>query len=129
MIRLALAALVAAVTATTAGQATPASTGLRVVYRPSETAPPRVLTLRCDPARGTVPRPATACQRLRTLGPQAFAPPPPGRACTQIFGGPQTALVTGTYLGRQIWVRLDRVDGCAIGRWNRLSFLFPPSGS
>ena len=34
--------------------------------------PPKVLTLRCDPARGTVADPARACRRLRAIGPNAL---------------------------------------------------------
>jgi hypothetical protein len=44
--------------------------------------------------------------------------------CTQIYGGPEEALVTGSFRGRKVWARFSRVDGCAVDRWNRLSFLF-----
>jgi hypothetical protein len=47
-------------------------------------------------------------------------------ACAELYGGPMTAIVTGTYEGRKLWTRLSRVDGCAIARWSRVAFLFPP---
>ena len=106
----------------------PAATGgtsLRVVYRASAGALPHVATLRCDPPRGTVPRPAAACRRLAAGGRALFAPTPPGVACTQIYGGPQIAVITGTLAGRQLWASFRRRDGCEVDRWNRVAFLLP----
>jgi hypothetical protein len=100
---------------------------LRITYRANATAAPKVLTLRCDPARGTVARPASACRRLRAIGPGAFTPTPRGRVCTQIAGGPMTAVVTGSYYNRTVWTRLNQSDGCAIARWKLVAFLFPPA--
>jgi hypothetical protein len=54
-----------------------------------------------------------------------FAPTPPGVACSQIYGGPQTAVVTGTLAGRGLWARFARRDGCEVERWNRIAFLLP----
>jgi hypothetical protein len=86
-------------------------------------------TLRCDPAGGTLRRPARACQRLASGGRLLFAPLRKDEICTQIYGGPQVALVTGTLDGRRLWARFQRRDGCEIGRWNRLSpWLLPPGG-
>jgi Tol biopolymer transport system component len=84
---------------------------------------PEVRTLRCGPAGGTVSRPGLACRRLASLE-RPFAPVPRDTFCTQIFGGPQEALVTGTYLGRKVWARFNRRDGCQVERWNRHAFLF-----
>jgi hypothetical protein len=81
-------------------------------------------TLHCDPAGGTVPRPARACSRLATQ-PRPFAPVPRNALCTAIYGGPAVALVTGTYRGRRIWTRFQRRNGCEIARWGRVGFLFP----
>ena len=53
-----------------------------------------------------------------------FAPVPKGVACTQIYGGPQIAIVSGTFRGRRVWARFSRVDGCQTERWNRVRFLF-----
>ena len=113
-----------------AALALPAAAGavaidLRIAYRAAATAAPKLFALRCDPPRGTVARPASACRRLRAIGPDAFAPTPRDRVCTQIAGGPMTALVTGSYYGRAVWARLSQSDGCAIARWKLVSFLFP----
>ena len=77
-------------------------------------------TLRCDPPRGTHPRRAAACTALaRAKTP--FAPVAETAICTQIYGGPDEALVRGTYRGRRVSARFERTDGCQITRWNRLS--------
>jgi hypothetical protein len=82
-------------------------------------------TLRCDPAGGTLPRAASACRRLAAIPVNPFAPTPPRTACTMIYGGPQVARVRGSFRGRRVWATFTRADGCAIARWNRVSFLFP----
>jgi Subtilisin inhibitor-like len=85
--------------------------------------PHHVWTLRCGTTvGGTLPHRATACERLsRRQNP--FAPVPPDVACSEIFGGPQTALVTGRFRGRRVNARFNRRNGCEIARWNRVQFL------
>jgi len=85
-------------------------------------------TLRCGPAGGTHPRPAKTCRELARLGWQAFRPVPRNTACTDIFGGPQLAIVRGRVAGRRVWARLTRVDGCQIERWDRVPSLLPAGG-
>lgn len=81
-------------------------------------------TLECGPAGGTLPRPAAACAKLAgTRAP--FAPPRSDQVCTEIYGGPQVAIVAGRYEGRRVWVKLQRRDGCEIARFQRLRFLVP----
>jgi hypothetical protein len=63
------------------------------------------------------------CARLAQVD-NPFKPVPSDMACTQIYGGPDVALVRGTYMGRKIWVRFRRTDGCQISRWDRVAFLF-----
>ena len=113
--------------------ALPAQAGtisLRIAFKAHETAPLQLTTLRCGArSTGTVPRPAEACRRLRALGAGAFRPTAPDRACTEIFGGPSTARVTGFYFDRTLWVRLSRVNGCEIARWDRVGFLLPRSAA
>jgi hypothetical protein len=88
-----------------------------------------VWTLRCDPAAGTLKRPARACRHLADGGRRLFAPVKEGEICTQIYGGPQMALVSGILDGRRVWARFQRRNGCEIERWNRLSpWLLPPGG-
>jgi hypothetical protein len=108
------------------------ATSLRVAYWEdgSKPVPDTVWTLRCNPPRGMLPRPAIACRKLTTGGPKLFAPLPPDLACTQIYGGPQKARVVGTVTGKRVWATLTRTDGCQIARWNRLApWLLPPGGA
>lgn len=100
-------------------------TDLRLTVWPQgRDGPSHTWTLRCDPAGGTLPRTARSCQMLASL-PDPLAPIPPGTACTQVYGGPQVARVTGEFRGRRVWVLLQRRDGCEIARWNGVRFLFP----
>jgi hypothetical protein len=111
--------------------ATKATTSLRIVYwEDSGRLGDRVTwTLRCNPARGTLPRPAVACRRLEAGGAKLFAPLPKGIVCTQIYGGPQMARVVGVVQGKRVWATFQRRDGCEIDRWNGLSpWLLPPGG-
>ena len=103
-----------------------ASTSLHLTVWPNGEGHPgkREWTLRCAPAAGTLPNAATACRRLSALK-APFAPVPKDAACTEIYGGPQEALVTGRFRGQMIRARFSRRDGCQIARWNRVKFLFP----
>ena len=85
-------------------------------------------TLRCDPAAGTHPRRAAVCRDLSRLGWEAFRGVPRDKVCTQIYGGPQVAIVSGRVDGRAVWARLTRADGCQISRWSRVPSLLPPGG-
>ncbi len=88
----------------------------------------RSYTLRCRPAGGTLPKPGTACSKLAKIQ-NPFAPVPTAMACTEIYGGPQEAVVVGLYDGKAVRTRFTRTDGCQIARWNRVRFLFPiPTG-
>lgn len=52
-----------------------------------------------------------------------LAPVDPQTACTEIFGGPQTARVTGTLRGEAVDARFSRQNGCEIARWDRAASL------
>jgi Subtilisin inhibitor-like len=117
----ALATLVAC-SSTAAG--TSGQTSLRVVYKRTATAAPVVRLVTCSRVPGTDTEPTRACARLDELA-LPFAPVSRGSACTEIYGGPQTVRVTGTFKGRRIWVAFRRTNGCEIDRWNRHAFLFP----
>jgi hypothetical protein len=79
-------------------------------------------TLRCTPAGGTLPAAASACRRLLAIR-DPFAPTAPRTVCTQVYGGPQEAVVRGSFNGRRVRTRFTRRDGCAIARWERVRFL------
>ena len=103
-----------------------ASTSLHITVWPAGAGQPgkRVYTLECAPVRGTLPKRAAACTKLMRVE-RPFAPTPMGMACTQIYGGPQEALVTGRFRGKLVRARFSRKDGCEIARWNRVRFLLP----
>jgi subtilisin inhibitor-like len=85
--------------------------------------PSKFWTLRC-PAGGTLPDAAGACRKLGQLD-DPFAPVPRGTACTQIYGGPEIADVSGSYNGERVDTQFSRGDGCELERWKRVGFLFP----
>jgi hypothetical protein len=86
--------------------------------------PSHTWTLRCSPAGGTLPARVEACERLSALR-NPFAPVPPGTVCAQVYGGPQVALVRGTFRGHRVWTFFRRRDACETARWKRVKFLFP----
>jgi hypothetical protein len=47
------------------------------------------------------------------------------RACTQIYGGPESARIRGTINGTAVDRRLSRTDGCRISEWERAEPLIP----
>jgi Subtilisin inhibitor-like len=101
-----------------------AVTALSIVVSPHDGGGAKRWTLTCAPAGGSLPSAAAACRKLAAHG-RWYAPIPDGTACTQVYGGPQTARVTGTYRGRRLWVTFQRRNGCEINRWARVAFLFP----
>ena len=103
-----------------------ASTSLNVTVWPNGQGESgkRTYTLRCNPLGGTLPKRAEACAKLRRMT-HPFAPTPKGMACTEIYGGPQQALVRGRLRGYPVSASFSRTDGCEIARWNRVRFLFP----
>jgi hypothetical protein len=87
----------------------------------------QMLTLSCDPPAGTHPNPAEACEKIEALD-DPFAPPPMDEVCTEQYGGPQEALIEGTYRGKPVSYKLARTNGCEIGRYEKLGFLLPAGG-
>jgi hypothetical protein len=88
-------------------------------------APTKTWTLEC-PDGGTLPHPERACAELAGID-DPFAPVPKDKACTQVFGGPEVADVTGTFRGKPVNAHFEKGNGCEIARWNRVAFLFPTS--
>ncbi len=82
-------------------------------------------TLTCNPPAGTHPDPEAACRALEENADTALPPVPPTRACTQIYGGPQTATITGTWGGDPVDAKFSRTNGCEISRWAALKGLLP----
>ena len=48
------------------------------------------------------------------------AAPDKAQACTQLYGGPEEAHVTGTLRGEPVDVTIDRADGCGIASYEAL---------
>ena len=90
-------------------------------------------TLSCDPPAGDHPDPDAACEVLAvapSLDPDPLDPVPPDVACTEIYGGPQTAVVEGTLDGESVRIEFSRVDGCEIDRWDAvIPLLAEPAGA
>lgn len=81
-------------------------------------------TLTCHPTGGDHPNAQAACDQLdalTTTGVDPFAPVPSNAQCTLIYGGPQTAHVTGSWAGRPVDANFQRTNGCEISRWDKLS--------
>jgi hypothetical protein len=133
---LALVAVVAVALTGLAGggtTATPAKTvSLVITYWDDEqsSAVPVRWTLRCNPRGGTLPNRKQACAKLSTLTLGAFAQVPKNLLCTEIYGGPQRAVIKGTVGSTRIWASFRRRNGCEIERWSRFSpWLLPPGGA
>jgi hypothetical protein len=107
---------------------------------PDRAAPATQLTVRVDPD-GDGPERATsariscsadtsdrACAAAAGLRPKDFEPASDDVACTQQYGGPQTATVEGTLERRAVAGRFSREDGCAIARWDKLAPLLEAAG-
>lgn len=87
--------------------------------------PPQRWTLTCaGSAQGNHPQAQAACEHLSGLE-EPFAPLPADVLCTQVYGGPQTAQVTGVWGGQPVDLALSRTDGCRIGQWDALVPLVP----
>jgi hypothetical protein len=69
-----------------------------------------------DGDAGDHPHPAAALSALATV-PDPFAPVPPGTMATMVYGGPQTATVSGTWRGVPVDTTFCRTDGAQIHRW------------
>jgi hypothetical protein len=67
-------------------------------------------------------RDALAMEELLTTQPAE------DRACTQIYGGPQTARITGTFGAQDVARSITRTNGCEIEDWKQADALLAPSG-
>jgi hypothetical protein len=125
---LAVALSLAALAAPT--QSAPARVTLTIRYSDGSE-PERVAHLRCrgDSAhadgflRDVGAR--AACRHARRSAAFLAARPSATRVCTQVYGGPEHARVTGRIGARRIARSFKRTDGCAIGDWTRAVPLVP----
>jgi hypothetical protein len=63
------------------------------------------------------------CATVDELDAAVFEPTPGDTACTQQFGGPEKATVTGTFRGEPVDASFSRENGCEIARWEDASEL------
>ncbi|MGY1616357.1 SSI family serine proteinase inhibitor [Geodermatophilus sp. SYSU D00691] len=98
---------------------------LEVVLARGDGTPAQTWTLVCGGGvAGDHPAAAAACTHLEGLD-DPFAPLPADAVCTEQYGGPQTAHVTGRWRGEPVDRQLSRVDGCPIAQWDALGPLLP----
>ena len=81
-------------------------------------APARELKLDC-----AEPTDSQACGAVAGVSARDLAPTPPDTACTQLFGGPETATVKGQIRGEDVDAQFSRRDGCEVKRWERVQAL------
>lgn len=100
---------------------------LRVSVRPEGPGgPERVRRVECAVLREDALDPR--CRLLGGLEPRDLDPVPRGTACTQVYGGPATARVTGELRGVRVWAEFDLTDACEIARWRRNAALLGAPG-
>jgi hypothetical protein len=92
-------------------------------------APATELTVRVD-RDGKGPEPAKEAQVRSAPGLRLadLEPVPDDVACTQQFGGPETATISGTLDGRRVDARFARTNGCEIARWEKVAPLLEAAG-
>ncbi|HEY0126657.1 MAG TPA: SSI family serine proteinase inhibitor [Blastococcus sp.] len=122
LLALASSVLLAGCGSTAVGQ--PAQDQLQVTVDAGDGTESETYRLDCDPPSGSHPDPEAACTHLAATD-DPFAPLPGDVACTQQFGGPQTANVLGRWAGEEVDVVLARTDGCRIAQWDALGPLLP----
>jgi hypothetical protein len=69
---------------------------------------------------------AELCAQARGIAELLTTKPAKGRACAQIYGGPETAHVTGTIDGAKVDRRFRRTNGCEIADFTRAAGLLQP---
>lgn len=118
-----------------AGGALPTSGKLIVEYQQDEDAKTERYELDCGPtgrAAGNHPAAAEACTAVdqAVRGPKSpWEPVSKDAVCTQRYGGPQTARVTGTWEGREVDAEFERTNGCEISRWDTMTPALPKAAN
>lgn len=110
----------------------PSGTALTIIVDPGSGADLLEYSLTCGPTGGDHPDPDAACSALANAAsaePSPLDPVPADVACTEIYGGDQTAVVEGTIDGEPVRAELSRTNGCEIARWDALvALLVEPGG-
>ncbi|MDQ3609272.1 MAG: serine protease inhibitor, partial [Actinomycetota bacterium] len=104
---------------------------LAVVFEAGRGAPAVESTLTCDGgeavASGAIADRGedAACARVREIADPLLSEPDPDRVCAAIYGGPQSARVTGTIGDERVERTFSRENGCAISDWDAAVPLLP----
>lgn len=105
---------------------------LVIQYQPTTSGASIRLSVACVGARataGTHPNRKAICSLLAKKGLKIFAPTPTGMACSMIYGGPETARVTGTVGSTRVKGAFSKTDGCQVARWQAALPLFTFPGN
>ncbi|AUZ86530.1 serine protease inhibitor [Arthrobacter agilis] len=107
---------------------------LTVTLQQDAAAEPVQYVLECvDGAPGpasTLPGAEAACAALARLGSTFFtARPSKDIICTQQYGGPQTASISGEIDGTPVLAAFSLTDGCEISRWNKAQDILGAPGA
>ncbi|WP_426989531.1 SSI family serine proteinase inhibitor [Pseudarthrobacter sp. Y6] len=106
---------------------------LAIMVRPSPTETAVNYTLVCRDGLPTAeskhPNPEAACAALKNNA-ALLSPAPKSKdvACTEQYGGPQTATVTGIVDDTPVDAAFARTNGCEIGAWNAAQDVLGASG-
>jgi hypothetical protein len=106
---------------------------LAIMVKTSPTEPAVNYTLVCRDGLPTAeskhPRPEAACAALKNNA-ALLSPAPKNKdvACTEQYGGPQTATVTGIVDDTPVNTAFARTNGCEIGAWNAAQDVLGASG-
>ena len=73
--------------------------------------------------------PARTCAAARRLAPLLTEPPPAARACASVYGGPETARVTGRLPEGRVDRSFARTDACESDEWERARGILPRPAS
>lgn len=91
---------------------------LTIVVRDEPSADPSTTTVDCTAGGADADTPP--CPDALRLTPEDFAPTPADTACTEIYGGPETASIEGTVDGQEVQATITRANGCEIDRWETI---------
>ena len=110
----------------TSAPAPGADDDLMIVLDRGDGTEPERYTLTCGGSPdGDHPDATAACAHLEGLE-DPFAPLPADMVCTEQYGGPETATITGRWQAADVDVELSRTDGCRISQWESLGPVLPP---
>jgi hypothetical protein len=98
---------------------------LSIIYRADAAAQAVTWSLECPARTGTHPNPFGACDRLANLSGDPFTPVPKGTLCLDVYGGPQTASVTGSWGQTRVSASFRLNNSCEIARWQKLVPVLP----